>query len=629
VNLVRTAFEPLPPAVDDVLQRYWGFEALRPLQGSAIHAVLERRDSVVVLPTGGGKSLCFQVPALIDRPGGDDRGVALVVSPLIALMKDQVDGLVASGVPAARLDSTMSSDARQATFNGLRDGRFKLLYVSPERLMGDGGASFQALMARTGVRYVAIDEAHCISHWGHDFRPEYRQLGALRAAWPQVSMHAFTATATTRVREDIVRQLGLRDALVLVGSFDRPNLIYRVRPRLSRDQQLEAVLTSHRGEAGIVYCISRKDVDQTAAALADAGHKAVAYHAGLSDDERARNQDAFIDERADVVVATVAFGMGVDRSDVRFVVHAGAPKSLEHYQQEAGRAGRDGLAAECLLLYSSADFLKWRRIMELSGELSEADIAHLRQMERYAGAFQCRHKTLVEHFGQTYEGGDCGACDVCLGEIERVDDPLILAQKIGSCVARVKQRFGVGHVAAVLEGKSTPQIAQNGHDALSTFGLLKDLTAAEIKGYIEQLVARGFLQRTPGDYPVLELTATGVAMLKGQVAAEDVVLCRQPKASTRSRSRGGRADAAMGRVERESWEGVDRDLFDALRALRLEIARGRGVPPYVVFHDSTLREMAKARPRSLSALLHVPGVGARKAEDFGQQFLDAIASHGG
>jgi ATP-dependent DNA helicase RecQ len=619
---VSTAVEPLPPSVDDVLQRYWGFETLRPLQGSAIRAVLERRDSVVVLPTGGGKSLCFQVPALI----GDDPGVALVVSPLIALMKDQVDGLVASGVPAARLDSTMSSDQRQATFNGLRDGRFKLLYVSPERLMGDGGTGFQALMARCGVRYLAIDEAHCISHWGHDFRPEYRQLGALRAAWPQVSMHAFTATATTRVREDIVRQLGLRDALVLVGSFDRPNLIYRVRPRLSRDQQLEAVMTAHRGEAGIIYCISRKDVDQTAAALADAGHKAVAYHAGLSDDERSRNQDAFIDERADVVVATVAFGMGVDRSDVRFVVHAGAPKSLEHYQQEAGRAGRDGLAAECLLLYSSADFLKWKRIMELSGELSDADVAHLRQMERYASAFQCRHKTLVEHFGQPYDGTDCGACDVCLGEIEKVDDPLILAQKIGSCVARVKQRFGLVHVAAVLEGKSTPQVTQNGHDALSTFGLLKDLSAAEIKGYIEQLIARGFLQRTPGDYPVVELTATGVAMLKGRVDPADIVLCRQPKASARSKSRGGR-DAAMGRVERESWEGVDRDLFDALRALRLEIARGRGVPPYVVFHDSTLREMAKARPTSLSALLHVPGVGARKAEDFGQQFLDAITSH--
>ncbi len=326
MNAVSAAVEPLPPSVDDVLQRYWGFEALRPLQGSAIRAVLERRDSVVVLPTGGGKSLCFQVPALI----GDDAGIALVVSPLIALMKDQVDGLVASGVPAARLDSTMSSDARQSTLNGLREGRFKLLYVSPERLMGEGGAGFQALMARCGVRYVAIDEAHCISHWGHDFRPEYRQLGALRAAWPQVSMHAFTATATTRVREDIVRQLDLRDALVLVGSFDRPNLIYRVRPRLSREQQLDAVMAAHRGEAGIIYCISRKDVDQTAAALAGAGHKAVAYHAGLSDDERSRNQDAFIDKRADVVVATVAFGMGVDRSNVRFVVHAGAPKALEH-----------------------------------------------------------------------------------------------------------------------------------------------------------------------------------------------------------------------------------------------------------------------------------------------------------
>jgi ATP-dependent DNA helicase RecQ len=615
---------PLPSTVDDVLQRYWGFETLRPLQGSAIRAVLDRRDSVVVLPTGGGKSLCFQVPALI----GDDPGVALVVSPLIALMKDQVDGLLASGVPAARLDSTMSADARQTAWNGVRDGRFKLLYVSPERLMGDGGASFQALVARRGVRYVAIDEAHCISHWGHDFRPEYRQLGALRGVFPQASMHAFTATATTRVREDIVRQLGLRDALVLVGSFDRPNLIYRVRPRISREQQLETVLAEHRGEAGIVYCISRKDVDQTAASLAASGHKAVAYHAGLSDDERGRNQDAFIDERADVVVATVAFGMGVDRSDVRFVVHAGAPKSLEHYQQEAGRAGRDGLAAECLLLYSSSDFLKWRRILELSGELSDADVAHLREMERYATAFRCRHRALVEHFGQTFEGADCGACDVCLGEIARVDDALILAQKIGSCVARVKQRFGIGHVAAILEGKRTPQVVQNGHDALSTFGLLKDMGSAEIRGYVDQLIVRGFLQRTPGDYPVLELTALGVAMLKGQVAADEVVLCRQPKPVSRSKSR-GRGDAAMGRVERESWEGVDRDLFDALRALRLEIARGRGVPPYVVFHDSTLREMARLKPSSLAALLHVPGVGARKAEDFGQQFLDAIASHGG
>jgi ATP-dependent DNA helicase RecQ len=428
------------------------------------------------------------------------------------------------------------------------------------------------------------------------------------------------------VREEFVRQHGLRDALVLVGSFDRPNLIYRVRPRLAREQQLETVLAAHRGEAGIVYCISRKDVDQTAATLAAAGHRAVPYHAGLSDDERARNQDLFLDERADVVVATVAFGMGVDRSDVRFVVHAGAPKSLEHYQQEAGRAGRDGLAAECLLLYSSADFLKWRRIMEMSGELNDAGVAHLREMERYASAFKCRHKTLVEHFGQPYATGDCGACDVCLGEIERVEDPLILAQKIGSCVARVRQRFGIGHVTAVLEGKKTPQVAQQGHDALSTFGLLKDMATAEIRGYIEQLVTRGFLQRTSGDYPVLELTAQGVAMLKGQVAADDVVLCRQPKPSARSR-RG--ASGSMGRVERESWEGVDRDLFDALRALRLEIARGRGVPPYVVFHDSTLREMARMKPRSLSALLHVPGVGARKAEDFGQQFLDAIESHGG
>ncbi len=606
-------------ALLDVLRRYWGFDSLRPLQGEAIQAILDGRDSTVVLPTGGGKSLCYQAPALLGDAGA---GIALVVSPLIALMKDQVDGLIASGVPAARLDSSMPSDERQAVVAGLREGRFRLLYVSPERLVGDGSPGFQALLAACRPRYIAVDEAHCISHWGHDFRPEYRQLGALRASFPGVPFHAFTATATVRVREDIVRQLALRDPVVLVGSFDRPNLVYRVRPRLDRMRQLAGVLDARRGDAGIVYCISRKEVEATAAALAAAGHRAVPYHAGLADDERARNQDAFLDERADVVVATVAFGMGVDRSDVRFVVHAGAPKSLEHYQQEAGRAGRDGLEAECLLLYAAADFLKWRRIMELSGELSDSAAAHLREMEAYATGLRCRHRALVEHFGQPYALDDCGACDWCLRELERVEDPVTLAQKIGSCVARVKQRWGVSHVAAVLEGRRTPQVEAQGHDALSTFGLLKDMAQSEIRGYIEQLVALGYLARTTGEYPVLQLTPPGVAMLKGQVDAARLVLCRQP-APSRSRSR----SAPASRVERESWEGVDRGLFEALRRLRLELARERGVPPYVIFHDSTLREMARRQPASLAGFLAIPGVGARKADVFGSRFLSEIDAH--
>jgi ATP-dependent DNA helicase RecQ len=602
--------------LEDILAHYWGFERFRPLQREAIDAILDRRDSLVVMPTGGGKSVCFQAPALV----GDEPGVALVVSPLIALMKDQVDGLVESGVPAARLDSTTTADERAATVAALGEGRLRLLYVSPERLVGDGGAGFQRQLARWGVRFIAIDEAHCISHWGHDFRPEYRQLGGLRGLFPHASVHAFTATATEQVRRDIVERLGLQEPVTLVGDFDRPNLIYRVKPRLGRDKQIEECLQAHRGEAGIIYCTSRKDVDTLAATLAAAGHRALPYHAGLRDDERARNQEAFIDERADIVVATVAFGMGVDRPDVRFVVHAGAPKSLEHYQQEAGRAGRDGLEAECLLLYSGADFLKWRRMLEIDGELSEAAVRQLRDMERYAVQMRCRHRALVEHFGQRYAREACGACDWCLHELEPIEDALIMAQKIGSCVVRVKQRWGIGHVTAVLEGKTTPQITAQGHETLTTFGLLRGTPTAEIRGYIEQLVSLGFLARTSGEYPTLQMTERGMAMLRGQVAASEVALCRQPRPV-----RGRRAERSMTAVERESWAGVDRDLFEALRRTRLEIARARHVPPYVIFHDSTLREMARLAPHSIEALRHVHGVGDRKAEQFGPRFLEVIA----
>ena len=376
------------PALEEVLARYWGFTSFRPLQREAMDAILGGRDSVVVLPTGGGKSLCFQAPALV-RPG-----LAVVVSPLISLMKDQVDTLVGNGVPAAYYNSSLPQEARTAVAAGIREGRYRLLYVSPERLVGDGSDGFLSQLSRISLSFLAIDEAHCISQWGHDFRPEYRQLGRLRALFPALSLHAFTATATARVRRDIAVQLGLQNHAELVGSFDRPNLTYRVLARANLKRQLLDILARHRGHAGIIYCTSRREVDALAAWLPEQSVRALPYHAGLADAERSRNQDAFLEEDADVIVATVAFGMGIDRSDVRFVVHASAPQSLEHYQQESGRAGRDGLEAECVLIYSAADFMKWRLMLERNGELTDASRQLLRDIERYAASVGCRHHHL-------------------------------------------------------------------------------------------------------------------------------------------------------------------------------------------------------------------------------------------
>ena len=595
----------------EVLARYWGYTSFRPLQREAMNAILGGRDSLVVLPTGGGKSLCFQAPALV-RPG-----LALIVSPLISLMKDQVDTLVGNGVPAACYNSTLAADEKAAVAAGIREGRYRLLYVSPERLAGEAGNGFLAMLARAGVGFVAVDEAHCISQWGHDFRPEYRQLGRLRSLVPDISLHAYTATATSRVRRDIAVQLGLRDHVELVGSFDRPNLIYRVLARANLKRQLTDVLARHPRQAGIVYCTSRREVDALAAWLAESGVRARPYHAGLPDEERHRNQDAFLGEDADVVVATVAFGMGIDRSDVRFVVHAGAPQSVEHYQQESGRAGRDGLDAECVLIYSAADFLKWRMMLERNGEWSEARRVLLRDMERYATSVGCRHRRLLGYFGEVYDQADCGACDCCLEELEPIADPVMLARKVLSCVARVGQRFGAAHVTNVLRGADTDQIRARGHRSLTTFGLLGDASVPEVRGYIEQLIGHGLLRQTEDEFPVLGLTGRGVSLLKDAGSVPDLALARQRR-PVKDRL------PKRSRVESESWQDVDRDLFERLRERRLEIARARGVPPYVIFHDTTLREMARLKPQTLEALRHVYGVGERKVSDLGEEFLSVL-----
>jgi ATP-dependent DNA helicase RecQ len=598
-------------ALSDALERYWGYTSFRPLQREAMDAILSDRDSIVVLPTGGGKSLCFQAPAVVRD------GLAVVVSPLISLMKDQVDTLVGNGVAAACYNSSLPAERKSAVLAGLREGRFRLLYVSPERLVGDGGHAFITLLAGCAVRFVAIDEAHCISQWGHDFRPEYRQLGTLRTLLPGISLHAYTATATARVRRDIAAQLGLVSPLELVGSFDRPNLLYRVLARANLKQQLLDILSRHRGQAGIIYCTSRREVDALSGWLRDNGVRALAYHAGLADAERSRHQDAFLEEEADVIVATVAFGMGIDRSDVRFVVHAGAPQSLEHYQQESGRAGRDGLEAECVLIYSTADFMKWRLMLERNGELTDASRKLLRDIERYAASVGCRHRHLVGYFGEAYSRADCSACDYCLDELETVEDPIVVARKVLSCVARVGQRFGVAHVANVLCGSDTEQVTSRRHHELTTFGLLRGAPSPEVRGYVEQLIAHGFLRQTDDAFPVVALTERGVELMKNPASQPDLALARQRRPTK------GRVQKRS-RIESESWQDVDRGLFERLRAVRLEIARARGVPPYVIFHDTTLREMARIRPKTVGELHGIRGIGARKAEDLGETFLAAI-----
>jgi len=599
--------------VGEILRRWWGFETLRPLQADAIDAALTGRDSLVVMPTGGGKSLCYQLPPLV----GESTDV--VISPLVALMKDQVDALEAIGYPAAALHAGLAAEERAAIRSRLRAGDLRLLFTAPERLVNSG---LLDTLAEVGVKRFAIDEAHCISHWGHDFRPEYRQLALLRERFPTASLHAFTATATPRVRDDIASQLGLRTPTVLVGTFDRPNLVYRVVPRTDRIAQTLEILGRHRGEASIVYCISRRETERLAARLAAEGLLARPYHAGLDPGERHRTQDAFAAETIDVVVATVAFGMGIDRSDVRLVLHTALPKSLEAYQQETGRAGRDGLAAECVLLYSSADVFQWEALVRKSAaesaldeaaqdSLVESQVRQLHAMRRYAQAARCRHAALSEYFGQAYPVRPCEACDVCLGEAASMPDSTVTAQKILSCVARVEQRFGVRHVCEVLRGAKSDAVVRNGHDRLSTYGLLGGFDQRAAENLVHQLLDQELLIRTPGDRPVIQLNERSWEVLKG---ARDVVLLEP---------RTGRAKVS--RAEAEDWQDVDRDLFERLRRWRRRIAEARGKPAWTILDDKALRVIAREKPASPATLLRCKGIGEKRLADFGAAILDLVA----
>lgn len=595
------------PTLQTAMKQYWGYESFRPLQRESMECGLSHRDSLVILPTGGGKSLCFQVPAVCHD------GLTVVVSPLISLMKDQVDTLRECGVEAAQLNSSMSTIEKREIDVAIRENRLKLLYVAPERLATD---AMIAYLKRCKVSMIAIDEAHCISAWGHDFRPEYRMLGTLKEHFPGIGIHAYTATASEKVRDDIASQLRLDNPKVLVGNFDRPNLTYRVVPSKSRFEQVCNLVLSRPGESGVVYCISRKEVDRVSEGLQGLGVRVLPYHAGLDDVERKTNQEAFLQDRCDVIVATVAFGMGIDKPDVRYVIHAGAPKSLEHYQQESGRAGRDGLEADCTLLYSPGDIITWSKMLTGNGSLPETQESQLRSLDTirdYCTTPTCRHQLLVRYFGQELASDNCGACDVCLNEIDVMEDSLRISQMIVSCVVRLNQRYGVDYTAKVLTATSEPRINSLGHDKLSTHGLLSEYPIAAVKSWMDQIIAQGYLARTTEQYSTVTVTASGKRLLKGDAS---VRLSRPVESTVSKRTK-----------PNDSWEGIDRGVFEMLRNLRSRLSTERKVPAFVIFGDTTLREIARVRPSTLQAFSQLPGVGERKLLDLGQAFIDATVEY--
>lgn len=591
-----------------VLKEVFGHDGFRPLQEEIVEAALAGRDVFALLPTGGGKSLCYQLPALLRD------GLTVVVSPLIALMKDQVDSLTANGVAATYLNSSLDSGEARRRLRGLHAGAYKLLYVAPERLMIQGVLDDVIAWRPT---LIAVDEAHCISEWGHDFRPEYRRLAELRGVIPDVPMMALTATATERVREDIVRLLALRDPVSFQASFNRPNLFYRVDSKSDAQGQLIEFLRKRKGESGIVYCWSRKGAESLAESLCAAGFAAATYHAGLSPDARAANQDAFLRDDIRIICATIAFGMGIDKPNVRFVVHYDLPKNLEGYYQETGRAGRDGLPSECLLLFSRGDGVKQRHFIDEKENEAErlTALRQLEQMMTYAEGPECRRRSLLGYFGEVFTEENCGACDNCLTPREKYD-ATVASQKFLSCLYRIRQAsnwaFGLNYVIEVLTGARTEAVRARGHDKLPTYGIGRDTPVAEWKHIASELIRVGYAARSDGGFPTVDITADGLEAIKSRRKIELT------------------APATVERVRRKSSRDdfdYDLPLFEKLRALRYSLAKERDVPAYVIFSDVTLRHIARWYPTSPSAFGDLPGVGRRKMDEFAAEFLDVVHGH--
>jgi ATP-dependent DNA helicase RecQ len=613
-----------------ILKKHFGYDQFRPLQKEIIEDALAGRDVFVLMPTGGGKSLCFQLPALMRN------GLTIVVSPLIALMKDQVDALQTSGIPATYLNSTLDREQAKARWRGLHRGEYRMLYVAPERLMLD---AFLERALNWNIAQFAIDEAHCISEWGHDFRPEYRELKKLRKHLPDVPIMALTATATERVRADIVKELKLRDPRAYVASFNRPNLTYRVVPKTAAYEQLLGFIRSRPNDSGIIYCASRKSTESLARNLNEDGITAKPYHAGLTNAERTKHQDAFLRDDVRVITATIAFGMGINKPNVRFVVHYDLPRNIESYYQETGRAGRDGLPSECVLFFSPGDVAKQLHFIDEKAE-SEARIARaqLQQMVHYAETRECRRATLLQYFGETYQARpdgvvgrpptqgygatrtpplqtSCESCDNCLQPRETFDGT-VHAQKFLSCVYRIHARqgfgFGLGHVVDVLRGADTEPIRQRGHNNLSTYGIGGDLKRGEWQAIGRELLRLGLIECAPGKFATLSLTPTGLEALRKRTP---IVLTKQIEMVEK------RVRVKRGAIE------CDEVLFERLRRLRRKLADERGVPAYIIFSDVSLREMARTYPTNSTEFRRIPGVGEQKKKSFGEPFLSDIQSH--
>jgi len=599
----------------EVLGRVFGYKAFRGAQQAIIERVIGGGDALVLMPTGGGKSLCYQIPALVRD------GVGVVVSPLIALMQDQVDALKLAGVRAAFLNSSLDAREARTVEQAFERGELDLLYVAPERLLTE---RFLALLERAPVALFAIDEAHCVSQWGHDFRPDYIQLSVLHQRFPAIPRIALTATADTITRQEIITRLGLDEAQVFVASFDRPNIRYRVVEKDAAREQLGRFLKEgHLGACGIVYCQSRRKVDETAQWLAGLKVNALPYHAGLDADMRRKHQQRFLREDGIVMVATVAFGMGIDKPDVRFVAHLDLPQSLEGYYQETGRAGRDGLPSEAWLAYGLADVVLLRNRIDESGspdEVKRIERQKLDAMLGYSEATGCRRKVLLDYFGEATDTDyRCGNCDNCLEPPETIDGT-VPAQKLLSAALRTGQRFGAGHLIDLLLGKSTPRMVQFGHDKLPTFGIGTEFDDMGWRAVARQLIAAGYLHANAERYGALQLTAPARGLLRGEV---QIQMRRAVRRKPGSRDRTAKAKRGA-----ELPAGVDTALVEALRACRRRLASEQGVPAYVVFHDATLVDMATLRPQSLAAMREVSGVGDTKLSRYGEAFLETLREHG-
>jgi len=601
-------------AARQALKRYYGYDNFRPMQGDIIQSILGGQDTVVLMPTGGGKSVCFQIPAVVSE------GVCVVVSPLIALMKDQVEALKANGIVAAYINSSVGQSESNDIARAAVSGHLKLLYVSPEKLLSDG---FMQFLTRVNVSMFAIDEAHCISSWGHDFRPEYTQLGALRQHFPSTPIIALTATADRLTQRDIKTQLNLHEPKVFLSSFDRPNINLVVRPGQDRLGQILDFIARHPGDAGIIYCLSRKSCETVAQKLQQKGIKAGYYHAGMTPNQRADAQEKFLQDDLQVIVATIAFGMGIDKSNVRWVMHYNLPKNIEGYYQEIGRAGRDGTDATALLFYSFADVMSMREMVtkDVPARQAQLNTAKLERMQQFAEAASCRRRILLHYFSEDL-GHDCGNCDICRNPPTTFDGTL-LAQKALSASTRAQQRVAINLLIDILRGMRNQAVLQGGYDQLKTYGAGQDLPYLDWYSYIHQMLNDGLFYIAYEEGYALKITERGQQVLKGQlpVSLKKFQVAEKADKQTRATKKAAADAAAAGAGTPEA------KLFERLRQLRKRIADEQGVPPYVVFTDTTLQEMAREQPTSRIAMLSVSGVGMKKFETYGEAFIEAILQH--